>query len=242
VSGGKDAVVILAVAAVAFTIGSVATEGARFDGTAAVHPAHPLHLVYRDGSQRVTTLWELTPQDTAGVSEAVLSQKEGPIMEGARAPLNRQGFAWRLDGGMAGNTLPKGEHTSGPGMNLGLGYFPLPWFGFLLNTQVGGGTLEGRNVLNTRLGMEANAFPLALGRLHLGAYGQIHHAWLEADTAAGSGETRSRQTWSASVGGLLELDLTTRLALIGRVGETFDAALDGHTPRAPSIMLGFSVY
>lgn len=242
VSSDKDAAVLLAVAAVAFTIGSVATEGARFDGTAAVHPAHPLHLVYPDGAQRVTTLWELTPQDTVGVSEAVLSQKEGPIVEGARAPLNRQGFAWRLDAGMGGITLPTGEHTQGPGMNLGLGYFPLPWLGFLLNTQVGGGTLDGRNVLDTRLGLEANAFPLALGRLHLGAYGQAHHAWLEADTIEGSGVTGSRETWSGSVGGLLEVELTTRLALIGRVGETFDASLNGSTPRAPTVMLGFSVY
>ena len=242
VSGDKDTAVMLAVAAVAFTVGSIATEGARFDGTAAVHPAHAVHLVYPGGAQRITTLWELAPQDTVNVREAVLSQKEGPIVEGERAPLDRQGFAWRLDGGLVGNTLPTGEHVSGPGMNLGLGYFPLPWFGLLLASQVGGGTLDGRNVLDVRLGLEANAFPLALGRLHLGGYGQITNAWLEADTAQGSGETVSRQTWSASAGGLLELALTTRLALVGRVGETFDGAVNGKTPHALSATLGFSIY
>lgn len=242
VSGDKDTAILLAVAAVAFTVGSIATEGARFDGTAAVHPAHAVHLVYPGGAQRITTLWELAPQDTVNVSEAVLSQKEGPIVEGERAPLDRQGFAWRLDAGLVGNTLPTGEHVGGPGMNLGLGYFPLPWFGLLLASQVGGGTLDGRNVLDVRLGLEANAFPLALGRLHLGGYGQITNAWLEADTAQGSGETISRQTWSASAGGLLELGLTTRLALVGRVGETFDGAVNGKTPHALSATLGFSVY
>jgi len=242
VSGDKDTAVVLAVAALAFTVGSIATEGARFDGTAAVHPAHALHLLYPDGSQRITTLWELTPQDTMNVSEAVVSQAEGPIVEVKRAPLDRKGFAWRLDGGMVGSTLPEGTHVSGPGMNLGLGYFPLPWAGLLLAGQVGGGTLAGRNVLNARVGLEANAFPFALGRLHIGAYGFFGKAWLEADTAQGSGETVKRDTWSGAAGGLLELDLTTRLGLIGRVGETFDPSVDGRTPHALSATLGFSIY
>jgi hypothetical protein len=240
VSGDKDAVVMLAVAAVGLTIGSVATEGARFDGVAAAHPAHPVHLMYPDGSQRVTTLWELTPPDTLDVTEAVLSQKEGPIVEGARAPLDRAGVAWRLEGGVMGATLPTGEHTNGGGINLGLGYFPLHWLGFLLHSQFAGGTFEGRDVLDTRLGLEADAFPLALGPVHFGAYGQLGYAWLEADAAEGG--TLSRRAWSAGAGGLLEVALTTRLAIVGRVGETFDAPIDGRTPHALAATVGFSVY
>jgi hypothetical protein len=240
VSGDKDAVVMLAVAAVGLTVGSVATEGARFDGVAAAHPAHPVHLMYPDGSQRVTTLWELTPPDTLDVTEAVLSQKEGPIVEGARAPLDRAGVAWRIEGGVMGATLPSGEHTNGGGMNLGLGYFPLHWLGFLLHSQFAGGTFEGRDVLDTRLGLEADAFPLALGPVHFGAYGQLGYAWLEADAAEGG--TLSRRAWSAGAGGLLEVALTTRLAIVGRVGETFDAPIEGRTPHALAATVGFSVY
>lgn len=240
VSGDKDAAVMLAVAAVGLTVGSVATEGARFDGVAAAHPAHPVHLMYPDGSQRVTTLWELTPPDTLDVTEAVLSKKEGPIVEGARAPLDRQGFAWRLEGGLMGATLPTGEHTRGGGVNIGLGYFPLHWLGFLLHSQFAGGTFEGRDVLDTRLGFEADAFPLALGPVHFGGYGQLGWAWLEAD--APDGGALSRRAWSAGAGGLLEVALTTRLAIVGRVGETFDAPIDGHTPHALAATVGFSVY
>ena len=240
VSGDKDAAIMLAVAAVGFTVGSVATEGARFDGLAAAHPAHPVHLMYPDGSQRVTTLWELTPPDTLDVTEAVLSKKEGPIVEGARAPLDRAGFAWRLEGGLMGATLPTGELTRGGGMNIGLGYFPLHWLGFLLHGQFAGGTFEGRDVLDTRLGLEADAFPLALGPVHFGGYGQFGWAWLEADAADGG--SLSRRAWSAGAGGLLEVALTTRLAIVGRVGETFDAPIDGHTPHALAATVGFSVY
>ena len=242
VSGDKDTVVLLAVAAVGLTIGSIATEGARFDGVAAAHPAHPLHLVYPDGGQRVTTLWELTPEDTQNVSEAVLSQKEGPIVEGERAPLDRHGFAWRLEGGYMQATLPTGERTGGGGMNLGLGYFPLHWMGFLLHAEFAGGTLDGRDVLDTRVGLEVNAFPLAVGRLHLGGYGQVGHGWLEADAPVAGYPALTRDGWSAGVGGLLELALTTRLALVGRVGETFDASINGSTPHALAATIGFSVY
>ncbi|HEY8926920.1 MAG TPA: hypothetical protein VIU64_21200, partial [Polyangia bacterium] len=88
----------------------------------------------------------------------------------------------------------------------------------------------------------ANAFPLAVGRLHIGGYGQIGHAWLEADAPDGSGAALTRDSWSAGAGGLLELALTTRLALVGRIGETFDAAIDGKTPHNLVGMVGFSVY
>ena len=145
-------------------------------------------------------------------------------------------------GGLMGTTLPTGETASGAGVNMGLGYFPLHWLGFLLHCQFGGATLDGRDVLDTRLGLEANAFPLAVGRLHIGGYGQIGHAWLEADAPDGSGAALTRDAWSAGVGGLLELALTTRLAIVGRLGETFDAAIDGRTPHNLVGMLGFSVY
>jgi len=242
VSGDKDAVVLLAAAAVGVTIGSVVTEGARFDGVAAANPAQPLHLLYDNGEHRVTTLWELQPPDLANLDEAVISQKEGPIVRGERAPLDRTGFTWRFEGGLMGTTLPTGETASGAGVNMGLGYFPLHWLGFLLHCQFGGATLDGRDVLDTRLGLEANAFPLAVGRLHIGGYGQIGHAWLEADAPDGSGAALTRDAWSAGAGGLLELALTTRLAIVGRLGETFDAAIDGRTPHNLVGMLGFSVY
>jgi len=233
---------LLALAAVGVTIGSVVTEGARFDGVAAANPAQPLHLLYDNGEHRVTTLWELQPPDLANLDEAVISQKEGPIVQGARAPLDRTGFVWRLEGGLMGTTLPTGETTSGAGINMGLGYFPIHWLGFLLHCQFGGASPDGRDVLDTHLGLEANAFPCAVGRLHIGGYGQIGHAWLEADAPDGSGAAITRDAWSAGVGGLLELALTTRLALVGRIGETFDAAIDGKTPHNLVGMLGFSVY
>ena len=242
VSSDKDTVVLLAALAVGVTIGSVVTEGARFDGVAAANPGQPVHLLYDNGEHRVTTLWELQPPDLANLDQAVISQKEGPNVRGERAPLDRAGFAWRFEGGLMGTTLPTGETASGAGVNMGFGYFPLHWLGFLLHCQFGGATLDGRDVLDTRLGLEANAFPLAIGRLHLGGYGQIGHAWLEADAPDASGAAITRDAWSAGVGGLLEVALTTRLAIVGRIGETFDAAIDGKTPHNLVGMLGFSVY
>jgi hypothetical protein len=237
-SGGKvdkGAAAAAALIAAGFTIGMIGTEGARYDGWTQVHPAQPVHLIYAGGEQRAIPLYLLSAADLQGVDEAVISENDGRIDRLARAPLDRKGWAWRFDLGTAGGTTYAADQRAlGWGVLMSLGYFPLQSFGILLNSTLAGGDDSGISYLNTRLGLEADWLPLALWRFHAGLFGYAGRQW-GWSSSFGMGEVS--HTGSVLGGGaLVEIDLTTRLALLVRGGLLQEYRDQG--PSAPAMFLG----
>ena len=237
----KSSVAALAVVGAAFTVGMIATEGARFDGWTRVHPAQPIHLVYQGGHQRAVPLYLLSAADVAGVEEAAISENDGRVDRLQRAPLDRKGFVWRFDAGLTGGGTIDRQPALGWGALMGLGYFPHQTFGLLVSGTVAGGDHGGTSYINSRLALEANWLPLSLGRLHVGAFGMAGRQW--AQSSSDLFDKVSHESWVMGGGGLLELDITTRLALVLRAGLLKEMREVG--PSGPTAMLatvGFSVY
>lgn len=213
-NGKDDLIVLLAVAALAATIGMVATEGARYDGLVAMYPWQPLRLEYESGEQREVPLAQVTPADAAAANKAVVMDDEGwGLMRLGRRPLDRQGFAFKMDVG--------GFHSSssnlaadGVGLNLQFGYFPHHRVGVLGTWSFSGGSdSASESFSRNNLALEAQVFPVGIWRLYLGGFG---HAGVQyADDVLGA------RNGTALGGGLaLEIGLTARLALSLRADYT----------------------
>ncbi|HEY5282793.1 MAG TPA: hypothetical protein VIM14_08385, partial [Polyangia bacterium] len=97
--GGKDELVaLLIVVAVLATFGMVATEGARYDGSVAMYPWQPVHLKDDQGREREVPLAALSLSDVESARKAVVMDDEGwGLMRLGRKPLDRRGFAFKLD-------------------------------------------------------------------------------------------------------------------------------------------------
>lgn len=220
-SGGNiNDVGVLLVAAVvvgvAVGVGLAAAEGARYEGTIAVHPHHPVHLWMLSGSQRIAALDELTAEDIKLVERASVMGDEGAgLWERGAAPLNRKGFSYQLGLGNDNLTLPGRVDMRSPGFGFGLGYYPSKKFGLLAHTRIQFSTQQPDLFYNVRLGLEAQWYPLQLWRLHLGPFVGGGQSWsasqgLNVPTTAGS------QRPYVSFGGLAEFELSTRLGLTFR--------------------------
>ena len=214
-SGKDDLVALLVVVALLATIGMVATEGARYDGSVAMDPWQPVHLKDANGLEREVPLAELTPSDAVSASAAVVMDDEGwGLTRLGRGPLDHQGFAFKMNVG--------GFHSScsclvadGMGMNLQLGYFPHHRVGLLGSWSIAGGSdSTGKSFSRNNLAAEAQLFPLGVWRLHLGGFG---HAGI---TYANDASDGTRQGAAFGGGVMLELGLTARLALTLRADYT----------------------
>ncbi len=238
--GNGDAllVAIVVVVAVVVAIGLVSSEGVRFDGYVAMSPEQPLHLRAADGQQATIPIADLSPGWVAGTVEAKVMDDEGfGLRRLDRLPLDRRGATFKLDSGtiafdFAGATL------AGPAMNVQTGYFFTRKLGLLVNLGLAGGAATGGLVPRHALGLELQAFPLAWGRVHLGAFGNGGMAITEV--LVGSTPTYVN---GPSVGGgaLAELDLTSRLALTLRAGGSL-AKLDQIWTPAGQLTAGVAVY
>ncbi|MEO1273213.1 MAG: hypothetical protein AAFX99_34435 [Myxococcota bacterium] len=218
INDGKALAAAVVVGAALFTVGLVATEGKRYDGWVEVEPDHPVHLTYRDGRTEVLPLSNLTPSAARDVRSAVLVDEHAYDFEFAgRAPLSRQGWTWKFEGGAMDLAMPTDGSTSlQPGALMELGYFPTQHLGIVGYLALAGGTHQGADVLGVRYGLGLQLMPLHVGRFHFGAYGMGGPSFdgIEGDD--------QRLTWrnDLAVGGgaLMEVDLTTRLALSSRIG------------------------
>ena len=238
--GNGDAVLvaIIVVVAVVVAIGLVSSEGVRFDGHVAMSPEQPVHLRAADGQQTTIPVADLSPGWVAGTVEAKVMDDEGfGLRRLDRLPLDRRGATFKLDSGtiafdFAGVTL------AGPAMNIQTGYFFTRKLGLLVNLGLAGGAATGGLVPRHALGLELQAFPLAWGRVHLGAFGNGGMAITEV--LVGSTPTYVN---GPSVGGgaLAELDLTSRLALTLRAGGSL-ARLDQIWTPAGQLTAGVAVY
>ena len=213
-SDAKAWFVVAAVAAVALAT----TEGARFDGWARVHPMMPLHLRLRGGGYTWVPLAHLTPDLAYAADKAVVRESEGPFTRLERAPLDREGFTYALLLGARGVPSWNGDDDLGTGGHIQLGVFPLHWVGVLADI----GMAWRNNELNestyySSIGLELRLMPLQLGPFAFGGYGQIGSAKRVEDGP----NARDHSEMETQLGGIVELELTTRMALVGRAGRTF---------------------
>jgi hypothetical protein len=234
--GGGDDLAVLAIIVVAVAImaaaGLAVTEGLRYDGFVQLHPEQPVHLKGASGMERTVPLAALTPADVAASQEALVMDNEGyGLRFGARRPLDRKGFAFKVDLG-ALDSLCACYSAAGLASNIQFGFFPHHRFGILGGLTLGGG----KNALDQTFqrhsaNLEAQFFPIGLWRFHLGGFGH-------GGTQVARDELGTRNGPAFGGGALLELALTTRLALTGRLDLTVArTAPDGHS-WASSAMLG----
>jgi hypothetical protein len=238
-SGKEELIVLAIVVAVLATIGMVATEGARYDGHVAMYPWQPVHLTDQSGMEREVPLAQLTPADVTSTRTARVMDDEGwGMMRLGRRPLDRKGFAFKLDFG-AFHSSSSALDADGWGMNLQLGFFPHHMVGILGTWAFAPGSdALGFSYWRSSLAVEAQVFPLTLWRLHLGGFGHVGKQWVD-DTPGGA-----RDGLAAGGGLILEIGLTARLALTLRADYT-SAKIhpqDGGWQAAELFTAGVAVY
>ncbi len=231
----KDDAKALIIVAALVAIGLAATEGARYDGWVSVNPAHPVHIKRYDGSFTWVPLNALTPEIAASAQKAWIRDTEGPWHEVGRAPLNRQGwtYSWLL--GMAEMPSSDGTFRNGPFSHIQLGRFTDRTFGILFDMGLGWRDNEfGETVFESRYALELQYLPVGAGKLHLGVFGQAGTALRIEDSV--KAETPRRGLVFGG-GGLVQLELTTRLALTARAGLSMFAGT-----ATSDLTFGVSVY
>jgi hypothetical protein len=243
---GGDALVLLAVvvivgAAVA-TIALAASEGMLYEGHAEMSPDQVLHLEGPYGGHDVR-LSELTPAEAAAADQALVMDDEGyGLRRLDSAPLDRTGGVFRFELG-AGSFNVGQLRASGFSSHVGMGYFPVPRLGILVDLGLGFGSpdpsccvgpVTSDAISRHSLGLELQVLPLSLGPLHLGAF-----AGGGVVLAGRSGADETGPMGSA--GALLELELTSHMALAVRGGAS-TASLPSGWSSAGTVTGGLAIY
>ncbi len=207
---GKDAVVAAVVLAATAAIALAVTEGQRFAGTVRLNPMHPVHL-WGPWGHGVLPLAQIDAATAAATTRAVISDREGPWLRLDRAPLDRVGMTYSVLGGAAQLNGADGL-ALGPSFHVQLGAYPSQRWGLVMDwTSAWRDTAIGDSILDLRWGLELQALPLAAGKLHAGGFLTGAYAWRS--------EGDSTESALVSGGGaLVQLELSTYLALTGRVG------------------------
>jgi hypothetical protein len=204
------AIIMVAVAVLA-AAGLAVTEGVRYDGAVRMLAGQPVHLKDAAGDERVVALGDLVPADAAqSVSAEVMDDEGWGLLRIERRPLDRQGFAFKVDVGSL-QSLCACYSAAGFGSNIQFGYFPHRRLGLLANLSLGGGSdALGKTFQRHSISGEAQWFPLDLWRLHLGTFA---HGGVQL---AKETDVPSRNGPAFGAGLILEIALTTRLALMAR--------------------------
>jgi hypothetical protein len=210
-SDSKAWIALAVIAALGFTL----TEGLRFDGWAELHPMHPVHLYGPWGEYTWVPLAQLDPQTAAWASRAFVREGEGPWRRLERAPLDRVGLTYGVLLGASELPSVDGSSKNGFMAHIQFGGFPIQQVGILLDFALAYGENElGAAVSDNRNALELQIIPLQAGIFHGGGFGQVGFARRLEDGPGGGGESDVFY----GGGALLQLDLTTRLALTGRAG------------------------
>jgi hypothetical protein len=248
--GGKDGAaavlvvvaVVAVVAATAATIGLAASEGMRYEGHAALSPEQLVHLKRGDDEQ-VVALADLSPAQAASADEALVMDDEGFGMRRLdHAPLDRKGAVFRFD--LGGGMFTFGDaRASGFSAHIQTGYYPTHTVGIVADLGLGVGTLDpccvgglaaSGSIARHSLGLELQALPLGLGPLHLGGFAG---GGVAVASTGGAYETGPM----ASGGALLEVDLTSHMALAMRGGVNAAWLPDGRST-AGTFTGGLAIY
>ena len=230
----KDDAKLWIIVAVLAGVALAATEGARYDGWARLHPMHPVHLYGPGGEYAVMPLAHIDPETAAWSNRAVVVDREGPWQPLGRAPLNRVGFNYSMLMGVS--EQPSADGASGRGFmsHIQFGYFPAQQTGILFDIGLGWrDNMFGDTLIDGRYSLELQFLPLDLGKLHLGVFGQVGSGVrLEDNIADGN-----KKGLLFGAGAMAQLELTTRLALTARAQATrfFDSTVSDLT-------FGISVY
>jgi hypothetical protein len=209
------------------------SEGARYDGWVELHPMHPIHLYGPYGEHAWVPLAQLDAETAGWAQKAFVRPEEGPWRRLGRAPLDRVGWSYSI---LLGTSEIPGQDDSEKRGVLGhiqIGAFPQQSLGLLLDIGLGWGQDDvGASIADTRWAFELQALPVAAGILHGGLFGQ---AGLGQQLSDG----RAADDLDLFVGGgaLLQLELTTRLALTARAGVT---QIYGAT--VSDLSVGLSIY
>lgn len=190
------------------------TEGIRYDGWVKVHPMQPVHLWGPYGEYTWMPLAHVTPDVANWAERAAMRRDEGPWQPLGRAPLNRRGFTYSLLFGATEVPVIGADPEAGFLGRFQLGFFPTQQIGIqadIAYSWIDNG--PGSTIFNGRYSLELDALPLSAGRVHAGAYGQIGISSLSDDEIA-----FDDTDLLLGAGALLQLELTTRLALTARAG------------------------
>jgi hypothetical protein len=199
----------------------------------------PVHLVDAQGSHQVVPLSDLLSTHVApGVEAEVWGHEGGRLRRLARRPLDRKGFAFKVDVGSVQAFCATCYSVLGFAGDLQFGYFPHHRAGLLATASLDRGVYAlGRTFQRHTFGLEAQLFPLSLWRLHLGGFG--HGGW-----QIGKKENDKYQTGPAFGGGvILEFALTTRMTLMARADWTrANNAPEGGWVSSQIFTAGLAVY
>ncbi len=222
------------VVAVAAAIGLAVTEGMRYDGWVKLHPMHPIHLYGWNGEYTWVPLAQLDPQTASWAARAYVREGEGPWTALERAPLDRVGFTYSVLLGTSDFPARTGEDPPGFMGHIQLGVFLSQEVGLLWDTANGWtkNNLD-QTVFESRNALELDLLPFSAGKIHGGGFGQIGYGYRIEDGYHGSDD----ESYFYGFGGILQLELTTRLALTGRFGITHI-----HDIVTKDITLGVSIY
>lgn len=205
----KDAVVAAVVLAATAAIALAVTEGQRFAGEVQLNPMHPVHL-WGPWGQGVLPLAQIDPATAAATTRAVVSDREGPWLRLSRAPLDRVGMTYSVLGGAAQLSGDDGR-ALGTSFHVQLGAYPAQRWGLVADWTSSWRDTTAASILDLRWGLELQALPLVAGKLHAGGFVTGAYAWRrEADV--------SESALVSGAGALLQLELSTYLALTGRLG------------------------
>lgn len=238
--GNGDALIVavIVVVAVAVCIGLVSSEGVRFDGFVAMSPDQPVHLRDAAGHETTLSVDELSDGWVAATVEAKVMDDEGyGIRRLDSAPLDRRGGTFKLDAGTMTFAIA-GVPATGPAMNVQAGYFFTRHVGLLANLGLAGVGVPQGLVPRHALGLELQAFPAALGPLHLGLFG---NGGMVLTKALVGGTPTYVSGPSVGGGALAEVDITSRMALALRAGGEV-AKLDQVWTPAGVVTAGVAVY
>ncbi|MEM9492730.1 MAG: hypothetical protein AAGC55_26515, partial [Myxococcota bacterium] len=214
-SKSEDAKFWLVIAA-AVAVGAAVTEGARYDGWVQLNPMHPVHLFGWDGSYTWLPLAQLTPEDANWARRAIVRPSEGPWRPLGRAPLNRVGWTYSLLLGSA-EVVDASTNERGFTSHIQFGRFISPEVGLLLDLSMGWSQDDlGETLYDSRSSFEVQVIPVDIGKLHAGGFGQIGVGYRLDDSLKG----QDRQGYLLGGGAILQLELTTRLAITARAGVT----------------------
>jgi hypothetical protein len=199
-----------------------------------------VHLIGKDGSQAIMPLAWIDPQAAAWTETAIVKPYEGPWQQLDRSPLTRGG-TYGVYGGYGTSKSVYGDTNFGPSFAIQGGYFPINEVGILATIEFAwrdnqyGGTL-----FDSRYMLELQALPLKLGPLHAGGYagGGLAYRWEDTPMGTVTNGGRGNDSSTAfTAGGMLQLELHTRIALTARAGY-----VHSHGDRATDMLFGISVY
>jgi hypothetical protein len=224
--------------AVLASVGLAVPEGARYAGWLAPDPNPPLYLRMPEG-------WRQLPlgyldEATASRARYGVLVDQGRFRRLARAPLDRVGMTYSVDlGSMRLDGQGSGD-AWGFSSRISIGGFFVPWLGVLGTLGLAWGDDGADTLFVARYGGELQVFPIGIGRLHFGGYAGAGYQRAKRDVDLDA--TLVRSTPYYSFGGMLQLEITTRLALTLRGGESVTSAVGDGVQMSPEFSLGLAIY